>query len=386
MTKTAIIILNWNGRHLLEKYLPGVLQHSLQSDASNDARGSHSEVSNDSCDSSDLCGEDFCGACDKTAGGDSFCDSHITKVVIADNGSTDDSLTWLSEHYASQCEVLTLDKNYGFAEGYNRAIQAVDAEYVVLLNDDVRVQENWLQPMIAYMDGHPEVAACQPKILSDREPGMFEHAGAAGGFIDRLGYPFCRGRIQSDIEADHGQYDSVIDLFWATGACLLIRRKDFLEAGGLDARFFAHMEEIDLCWRLRSRGRRIVCLPQSKVWHWGGGTLSAENPRKTFLNFRNNLLMLYKNLPEAKLRSVLCQRALLDFVAAMFFILKGERKNARAVFEARRAYRQMKPEYESIRREVQAAAIKHDIPEIYHGISIIDYFLKGKKHFSDLKF
>ena len=380
MTKTAIIILNWNGRHLLEKYLPGVLQHSLQSDASS---GSHNEVSNDSCDSSDLCGEGFCGSCDKTAGGDSFCDSHSTKVVIADNGSTDDSLTWLSEHYASQCEVVTLDKNYGFAEGYNRAIQAVEAEYVVLLNDDVRVQENWLQPMIAYMDAHPEVVACQPKILSDREPGMFEHAGAAGGFIDRLGYPFCRGRIQSDIEADHGQYDSVIDLFWATGACLLIRRKDFLEAGGLDARFFAHMEEIDLCWRLRSRDRRM---PQSKVWHWGGGTLSAENPRKTFLNFRNNLLMLYKNLPEAKLRSVLCQRAILDFVAAMFFILKGERKNAKAVFEARRAYRQMKPEYESIRREVQAAAIKHDIPEIYHGISIIDYFLKGKKHFSDLKF
>lgn len=363
---------------MLEKYLPGVLQHSLQSDASS---GSRSEVSNDSCDSSDLCGEDSCVSC-----GEDSCVSHSTKVVIADNGSTDDSLTWLSEHYASQCEVVTLDKNYGFAEGYNRAIQAVDAEYVVLLNDDVRVQENWLQPMIAYMDAHPEVAACQPKILSDRESGMFEHAGAAGGFIDRLGYPFCRGRIQSDIEADHGQYDSVIDLFWATGACLLIHRKDFLEAGGLDARFFAHMEEIDLCWRLRSRGRRIVCLPQSKVWHWGGGTLSAENPRKTFLNFRNNLLMLYKNLPEAKLRSVLCQRALLDFVAAMFFILKGERKNAKAVFEARRAYRQMKPEYENIRREVQSAAIKHDIPEIYRGISIIDYFLKGKKHFSDLKF
>lgn len=341
MTKTAIIILNWNGRHLLEKYLPSVVQHSLLND---------------------------------------------TKVVIADNGSTDDSLAWIAEHYASQTEVVALDQNYGFADGYNRAIQAVEAEYVLLLNDDVRVEENWLQPMIAYMDAHPDVAACQPKILSDREPVMFEHAGAAGGFIDRLGYPFCRGRIQSDIEKDLGQYDSVIDLFWATGACLLIRREDYLQAGGLDARFFAHMEEIDLCWRLRSRGRRIVCLPQSKVWHWGGGTLSAENPRKTYLNFRNNLLMLYKNLPEKQLPCILFQRAILDYVAALFFALKGESKNAKAVFEARKAYRQMKPDYESVRREVQAAAIHHDIPEIYRGISIVDYFLKGKKHFSDLKF
>ena len=341
MTKTAIIILNWNGRHLLEKYLPGVVQHSLLND---------------------------------------------TKVVIADNGSTDDSLAWIAEHYASQTEVVALDQNYGFADGYNRAIQAVEAEYVLLLNDDVRVEENWLQPMIAYMDAHPDVAACQPKILSDRETVMFEHAGAAGGFIDRLGYPFCRGRIQSDIEKDLGQYDSVIDLFWASGACLLIRREDYLQAGGLDARFFAHMEEIDLCWRLRSRGRRIVCLPQSKVWHWGGGTLSAENPRKTFLNFRNNLLMLYKNLPEKQLPCILFQRAILDYVAALFFALKGESKNAKAVFEARKAYRQMKKDYRSIRQEVQAAAIQSNIPEIYRGISIVDYFLKGKKVFSDLKF
>lgn len=366
MTKTAIIILNWNGRHLLEKYLPGVIQHSLQNELPSELKG---ELPSDGMPS----GSDSNKACD-------------TKVVIADNGSSDDSLSWIAEHYASQVEVVALDQNYGFAEGYNRAIQAVEAEYVVLLNDDVRVEANWLQPMIAYMDAHPEVAACQPKILSDREPGMFEHAGCAGGFIDRLGYPFCRGRIQSVIEKDQQQYDTEINLFWATGACLLIRRADFIQAGGLDARFFAHMEEIDLCWRLRSRGRRIVCLPQSKVWHWGGGTLSAENPRKTFLNFRNNLLMLYKNLPEKKLNCVLFQRALLDFVAALFFAVKGECKNAKAVFEARKAYRQMKTEYQSIRREVQAAASHPEIPEIYHGISIVDFFLKGKKHFSDLTF
>ncbi len=338
--KTAIIILNWNGRKLMEKYLPSVLAHSCLPD---------------------------------------------TQVVVADNGSTDDSIDWLKANY-SQCRLLCFDKNYGFAEGYNRAIAAVEAEYVLLLNDDVRVPEHWLEPLVTYMDAHPEVAACQPKILSEREPGRFEHAGAAGGFIDRLGYPFCRGRIQSLVEQDHGQYDSVTDIFWATGACLLIRRQEYQQAGGLDAAFFAHMEEIDLCWRLRSRGRRIVCLPQSQVWHWGGGTLSAENPRKTFLNFRNNLLMLYKNLPDKRLRCTMAQRALLDWVAALFFFLKGERKNAKAVFDARKAYRQMKHDYGDIRRQVQAAATTERIPEIYPGISIVDYFLKGRKTFSQLHF
>ncbi len=384
MTKTAIIILNWNGRHLLEKYLPGVVKNSLSDNGKpgdkeiSSSKNPANTQSRDSLLNSALQGAQNCAPCNAVPA--------ATKVIIADNGSTDDSLAWLKEHFEEQVEVLAFDRNYGFAEGYNRAIQAVEAEYVVLLNDDVRVEEKWLQPLIAYMDTHPEVAACQPKILSDREPMYFEHAGAAGGFIDRLGYPFCRGRIQSDLEKDQEQYDTVLDLFWATGACLFIRRKDFLQAGGLDTRFFAHMEEIDLCWRLRSRGRRIVCLPQSRVWHWGGGTLSAENPRKTFLNFRNNLLMLYKNLPGKSLRRTLFQRSLLDFVAAVFFTLKGEFKNAKAVFEARKAYRQMKPGYQSIRQEVQAAAINTDIPEIYPGISIIDYFLKGRKRFSQLSF
>jgi len=340
MNKVAVIILNWNGQALMERYLPSVLSRTQMAGA---------------------------------------------EVVVADNGSTDGSVDWLQTQYPGLRLVL-LDRNYGFAEGYNRAVEAVEAEYVVLLNSDIEVAENWLEPLVGYMDGHPEVAACQPKILSDRNREYFEHAGAAGGFIDRLGYPFCRGRIQSMVEKDRGQYDTVMDVFWTTGACLMIRRRDYLEAGGLDADFFAHMEEIDLCWRLRLAGRRLVCLPESRVYHLGGGTLNAQNPRKTFLNFRNNLLMLYKNLPAERLRSVMWQRWVLDMVAAVFFLLKGETGNFSAVFKARRAYRQMKPLMHAKRAEIQARAGRHRIPEIYPGISTLDFFLKGRKTFDQLRF
>ncbi|MBQ9202530.1 MAG: glycosyltransferase family 2 protein [Bacteroidales bacterium] len=340
MSSVAVIILNWNGQTLMEHYLPSVLAHT---------RGDGIEV------------------------------------VVADNGSTDGSVDWLQTQYPGLRLVL-LDRNYGFAEGYNRAVEAVEAEYVVLLNSDIEVAEGWLEPLVGYMDSHPEVAACQPKILSDRNREYFEHAGAAGGFIDRLGYPFCRGRIQSLVEKDRGQYDSVADIFWATGACLMIRREDYLQAGGLDADFFAHMEEIDLCWRLRLAGRRLVCLPESQVFHLGGGTLNAQNPRKTFLNFRNNLLMLYKNLPSERLRSVMWQRWVLDMVAAVFFLFKGETKNFAAVFKARCAYRQMKPLMQPKRAEIQARACQHCIPEIYPGISTLDFFLRGKKTFDSLSF
>jgi len=340
MEKVAVIILNWNGQALMERYLPSVLSRTQLPGA---------------------------------------------EVIVADNGSTDNSVAWLQQQYPDLRLVL-LDRNYGFAEGYNRAVEAVEAEYVVLLNSDIEVAKDWLAPLVAYMDAHPEVAACQPKILSDRHRNCFEHAGAAGGFIDRLGYPFCRGRIQSLVEEDRGQYDTPIDIFWATGACLMIRREDYLQAGGLDADFFAHMEEIDLCWRLRLAGRRLVCLPQSHVFHLGGGTLNVQNPRKTFLNFRNNLLMLYKNLPAERLRSVMWQRWVLDMVAALFFLLKGETKNFAAVFKARRAYRQMKPLMQPKRAEIQNRACQHRIPEIYPGISTLDFFLKGKKTFDQLRF
>ncbi len=343
MKKVSVIILNWNGKSLMERYLPTVVA------------GTPTQLTPDV----------------------------EAEVAVADNGSTDGSQDWLREHWPG-VRLVCFDRNYGFAEGYNKAVEAVACDYAVLLNSDVRVEDGWLLPLVDYMEVHEEVAACQPKILSDREPGMFEYAGAAGGFIDRLGYPFCRGRIQSLVEEDRGQYDNVTDIFWATGACLMVRRDDYLRAGGLDGGFFAHMEEIDLCWRLRSMCRRLVCIPQSRVFHLGGGTLDASNPRKTFLNFRNNLLMLYKNLPEKKLRCVMFQRSLLDVMAAFFFLLKGETGSFKAVFRARREFRRLKKQWAPVREQVQRQALKADIPEIYPGISIFSFYFKGWKTFDRL--
>jgi GT2 family glycosyltransferase len=232
--KASVVILNWNGKRLLEQFLPIVIKHT-QSD--------------------------------------------ISKVIVSDNGSTDDSVRFMKENYP-EIQLVTLDKNYGFAEGYNKTLQQVNSEYVVLLNSDVETTEGWLQNLITYMDNHPEVAAVQPKILSYKEKYKFEYAGASGGFIDRYGYPFCRGRILDKVENDKGQYDNEIPVFWATGACLCIRLKDYFEMGGLDGSFFAHMEEIDLCWRLNARGRKVMCIPSSIVYHVGGASLSKDNPKK----------------------------------------------------------------------------------------------------------
>ena len=226
MKKVSVVILNWNGLEMLQRFLPKVVEYSQ--------------------------GEDV-------------------EVCVADNASTDASCAWVEKNYPD-VRLVALDQNYGFAEGYNRALQQVEAEYVVLLNSDVEVTPHWLEPLLAYMDAHPEVAACQPKIRSERHKEYFEYAGAAGGFIDKYGYPFCRGRIFDVVERDESQYDTIQSIFWATGAALFIRLKDYQEAGGLDARFFAHMEEIDLCWRLRSRGRQLVCIPQSVVYHVGAAT------------------------------------------------------------------------------------------------------------------
>ena len=259
MDKIAVVILNWNGCDMLRSFLPSVVRFS--------------EV-----------------------------DGAV--VYVADNGSTDAPVAMLRREFPS-VHLILLEENHGFADGYNLALKQVEAEYVVLLNSDVEVTEHWLVPLAEYMDAYPETAACQPKIRSWRNKGQFEYAGAAGGFIDRYGYPFCRGRIMGVVEEDKGQYDTVIPIFWATGAALFIRLADYREAGGLDGRFFAHMEEIDLCWRLRARGRQLACIPQSVVFHVGGATLKKENPRKTFLNFRNNLVMLYKNLPQEDLASVM---------------------------------------------------------------------------------
>ena len=270
----------------------------------------------------------------------------IADIIVADNGSTDESLKVLQNEFPT-VKTIVLDKNYGFAEGYNRAIDQVDSEYVVLLNSDVEVTEGWLQPLLEYMDAHPEVAAVQPKIRSWVKRDYFEHAGAAGGYINRLGYPYCRGRVLWKVEQDKGQYDSIVEVDWTSGACMCVRTKVYKECGGLDASFFAHMEEIDLCWRMRNKGWKLMCLPQSVVYHLGGGSLNYESPRKTYLNHRNNLLMIYKNKQHPG--GVLFVRFFLDYAAAFFYLLQGRPAACKAVFEARRDYRKMRGKSEKLR-------------------------------------
>ena len=244
------------------------------------------------------------------------------------------------------------------------------------------------------MDAHPNCAACQPKLLSLRQPSTvncqlstvnwFEYAGAAGGFLDKYGYPFCRGRVFDTIEPDEGQYDDIVPLLWGTGAALMVRASDWRESGGLDARFFAHMEEIDLCWRLRTMGKSIVCISESKAYHLGGATLNQGNPRKTFLNFRNNLLMLYKNLPDAELKSVMRTRRFLDYLAALQFLLKGDTKNFSAVFKARHAFYDLLPDFEKDRRHIQQLRKNERVPERVNFSLLWQYYVKGKKKFSEL--
>ncbi|MDD4921534.1 MAG: glycosyltransferase family 2 protein [Bacteroidales bacterium] len=339
--KTSVVILNWNGKSLMEGLLPVVIENTLL--------GTSAEV----------------------------------ELVVADNGSTDGSLAFLETRYPDLVKRIDLSHNHGFAEGYNQALSQLDSDYAVLLNSDVEVTPHWLPLLIDYMDAHPDVAACQPKIRSLRHREYFEHAGASGGFIDFLGYPFCRGRVLSLVEKDSGQYDAPVDLFWATGACLCVRMDDFRNAGGFDARFFAHMEEIDLCWRFRSRGRRIVCLPQSIVYHLGGATLNKENPRKTFLNYRNNLLMLYKNCHNGHFVKVFIIRLFLDYLSALVFLLSGKFGDAKAVLRARWSYWQMKPQFRTQRLENREQTKLSHIPEIYRGSMIFGYYFSGKRYFTD---
>ena len=263
-------------------------------------------------------------------------------VIVADNGSTDNSLEVLKTEFPTVKTIL-LDRNYGFAEGYNRAIDQVNSEYVVLLNSDVETPGGWLTPLLDYMDAHPEVAAVQPKIRSWRKRAYFEHAGAAGGYLNALGYPYCRGRRVWGVEQDKGQYDTVVNIDWTTGACMCVRTQVFKDLGGLDASFFAHMEEIDLCWRMRNKGWKLACVPQSMVYHLGGGSLSYDNPRKAYLNHRNNLLMIYKNKQHPY--GVLFVRFFLDYAAACVYLLQGHPKSCKAVFEARRDYKRMRKAY-----------------------------------------
>ena len=311
--------------------------------------------------------------------------SHNEAVVyVADNASTDDSMQLIHDKFKG-CKTILLDQNYGFAEGYNRALKQIEADYYLLLNSDVEVTHHWLTPLLEFMDAHPEAAACQPKLLSECDKDSFEYAGAAGGYLDKYGYPFCRGRIFNTIESDSGQYDYNTEILWATGACLLIRSRDYWDAGGLDARFFAHSEEIDLCWRLRLMGRKIYCIPDSRVYHVGGGTLPKSNSMKTFLNFRNNLTMLYKNLPENELRSVMRIRWFLDYLAALqMLFLNRNIGDCKAIFRARKAFKKWLPEFKEDRAKIQRRRIVGRVVERRPYSILWQYYVRGRHRFSEL--
>jgi len=340
MNRIAIVILNWNGKELLKKFLPSVTTHSNREWAD---------------------------------------------VIIADNASTDHSISFLKDNYPN-LQRIQLDKNYGFAEGYNRALAQLPHSYFVLLNSDVEVTENWLDSIYTQFEKYKDIAAAMPKIKAYHKKTDFEYAGAVGGFIDYLGYPFCRGRILDSIEKDTGQYDKSIDIFWASGAAMFVRAEVYKQAGGLDSDFFAHMEEIDLCWRIKNLGYRIICDTNSTVFHVGGATLPNHSSRKLFLNFRNNLLMLYKNLPSHKLLFTFLARMILDGVAAFKFLLSGEVSNFTAVFKAHMSFYSLLKKYNLKRKQSLRLVSKEHHPEIYQNSLIIDYYLKSKKVFSDLNF
>lgn len=336
MKNIAIIILNWNGASMLRKFLPSVLKYSQEAE-----------------------------------------------VIVADNASKDDSLKVMETEFP-EVRTIVLDKNYGFAEGYNQALRQVEAEYYLLLNSDVEVTEGWLQPMLTYMDAHEDVVACQPKLRCEWNRSMLEYAGACGGYIDYLGYPFCRGRVFNTVEEDLGQYDTVVPVLWATGAALMIRSKLYWEAGGLDARFFAHQEEIDLCWRLRARGYKIVCVPQSVVYHVGGASLPKQNSKKTFLNFRNNMILLYKNLPDDQLKDVMRRRFWLDALACLYFFLTLQWGSCIAVWSGRWAFRKMRAGFKEDRKRNMQATVVHSREFLFPKSLLWQYHVKGKKTYREL--
>lgn len=335
MHKTAVVILNWNGIGFLRNFLSNIVQNSVNND---------------------------------------------TIVVVADNGSTDGSVEWIKTAF-SDVKVLELGSNYGFAGGYNKALELIDATYYVLLNSDIEVSPHWLEPLVNHMDNNPDTAACQPKILSYNNRTLFEHAGAAGCFIDKYGFPFCRGRILHNIEKDSGQYDKVADVFWSSGACMIVRAAAWREAGGFDVAFFAHMEEIDLCWRFSKLGYRIAYIPDASVYHVGGGTLPYTSPRKTYLNFRNSLFMLYKNLPDSKLRWTLFVRKIIDGTAALVFLSRLDFKNFMAVFNAHVDYYKAGKELKDKRVAVRKME-KVSVPSnVLNKCIVFEFYVRGRKTF-----
>lgn len=337
MYSAAVVILNWNGRSFLEQFLPSVTAHSPS----------------------------------------------WAEIIIADNASTDDSVSWLQKNYP-QLRIIRNKTNGGFAQGYNEALAQVDSEYFVLLNSDVEVTPGWLEPLIALMDERKDVAACQPKLRAFHAKQQFEYAGASGGFIDKWGYPFCRGRLFDTYENDEAQYDDTTEVAWATGACLVIRKSDWNEVKGLDADFFAHMEEIDLCWRLRNRGRKIFVVPASVVYHVGGGTLNKTSPRKTYLNFRNNLVLITKNHAPGFLWIKIFLRLCLDGIAGAKFFFSGDFAHCFAVLKAHFSFYGMIGSTLRKRKSEQQHIASYSETCIYNGNIVREYFLNGKKKFSEL--
>jgi GT2 family glycosyltransferase len=361
--KTAVVILNWNTKGFLEEFLPALISSVEKVDGA--------------------------------------------EVVVADNASTDGSLEMMAEKFP-QIRTLIFEKNLGFTGGYNRAFREVESEYFLLINSDIEVSENWLQPLVDWMDSHPECAACAPKLHSWQERDKFEYAGAAGGYLDSFGYPFCRGRILSRLEQDKGQYDSPADVLWATGACLLVRSSIYARLGGLDERFFAHMEEIDLCWRMQLEGWKVTVVPESIVWHLGGGTLPATSPFKLFLNFRNNLMMLEKNLAKTyalryyqkgasleraaskglkKASHKLFFRMCLDWMSSLVYLVTGQKECFKAVWRAHNEFTEMHAgaTRKDIIHYLKAFGDKASVTGMYKKWIILTSMLKGDKVFESIR-
>jgi GT2 family glycosyltransferase len=331
--KVAVVILNYNGRNFLEKFLPSIIKNSPIG-----------------------CGMGF---------------------FVADNASTDDSISFLKQHYPN-LNLIQIDDNQGFAGGYNTALNQIDAEYYVLLNSDVEVTSNWIGPVITLMDSDKSIAACQPKVRSFHQRDLFEYAGAAGGYIDKYGYPFCRGRIFDSCEEDLGQYNNSKEVFWATGACMFVRAGVYHQLGGLDDEFFAHMEEIDLCWRIKNEGYKVYYCADSTIYHVGGGTLQKSNPRKTFLNYRNGLALLYKNIPQNQLFKTILIRLVLDGISGVKLFISGSFSDTWAIIKAHFAF------YGWMSRLKKKRKNPKQVLHIYDKSIVWAYFIKSKKKFTDL--
>ncbi|MGD0582789.1 MAG: glycosyltransferase family 2 protein [Bacteroidales bacterium] len=338
MYKAALVILNWNGLSFLQKFLGNVV------------------------------------SCSNSPG---------TILCVADNGSTDESIPWVKQNFPS-VKIIELGKNYGFAGGYNLALECTEAEYFVLINSDIEVTQGWADGLIQFMDDHPDAAAAQPKILSYNNRQFFEYAGAAGGYIDKFGYPFCRGRVFNVTEKDEGQYDIVSEVFWTSGACMIIRSEAWKRGKGFDPSFFAHMEEIDLCWRLLLAGYKLYYFPGSVVYHVGGGALPYDSPFKTYLNFRNNLFLLYKNLPDKKLHGTLLARKLFDGLSALFFLFSGKFKNIGAIWKAHMDYYKCIRDMKEKRRGTERSSEENPRRLILNKSLVFEFYVKGNRTFKKL--